>query len=425
MEIKIDPEFQALIPPLAAEERQQLEANIVQDGCRDPLVVWDGILIDGHNRHEICTRLGIEFTTVSLEFLNRDEVMDWIDSNQLGRRNLHPDQMSLLRGRIYNRSKKTKAQAGSIGGTSKGQNDTCLNDSTAEKVAAKHGVSPATIKRDGKFAQAVEAVAKAKPSIIAEVASGKAPAKAAIVKAAEILEKQPEKAMAILQGGKTLAEVQREEKKAKQEEALHARNADKARKTAKLKNSLFDVRRGDFREVLQDVEGASLVLTDPPYPKDALPLWRDLGKWAADALADDGLLIAYSGQLYLPQVLNYLSESLEYWWCGAVIHKGNGNLTPLSQPVRKVINCWKPLVMFYKRGGVGFDRTFRDILDGVGPQKTDHNWQQPVEEAKRLIEAFTNPGELVVDPFAGSGGFCKAAKELGRLAIGAEILTDE
>ena len=109
MEIKIDPEFQALIPPLAMEELQQLEANIVQDGCRDPLVVWpllqlevedeDGkmatvfyddaesrenefgkfcvwndfdltdadwpcILIDGHNRYEICTRLGIQFNTV-------------------------------------------------------------------------------------------------------------------------------------------------------------------------------------------------------------------------------------------------------------------------------------------------------------------------------------------------------------------------
>jgi hypothetical protein len=206
---------------------------------------------------------------------------------------------------------------------------------------------------------------------------------------------------------------------------LHSRSADKARKTAKLKNSLFEVRRGDFREVLGDVESVSLILTDPPYPKDALPLWRDLGKWAADALADDGILVAYSGQLYLPQVLNNLSESLEYWWCGAVVHKGTGNLTPLSHPVRKVINCWKPLVMFYKKGGVGFERTFKDLVEGVGPQKTDHNWQQPVEEAKMIINAFTNPGDLVVDPFAGSGGFCKAAHDLGRIAVGAEILNDE
>lgn len=56
MNIKIDPEFKALIPPLDADERAQLEANIVADGCRDPLVLWCDVLLDGHNRHEICTR---------------------------------------------------------------------------------------------------------------------------------------------------------------------------------------------------------------------------------------------------------------------------------------------------------------------------------------------------------------------------------
>jgi hypothetical protein len=54
MELTIDPRFKSLIPPLSAEELAQLESNIVADGCRDPLVVWNGygILVDGHNRHE-------------------------------------------------------------------------------------------------------------------------------------------------------------------------------------------------------------------------------------------------------------------------------------------------------------------------------------------------------------------------------------
>ena len=60
----IDPEFKALIPPLVPEELAQLEANILADGCRDPLVTWRGILIDGHNRFEICSRHGLEFQTV-------------------------------------------------------------------------------------------------------------------------------------------------------------------------------------------------------------------------------------------------------------------------------------------------------------------------------------------------------------------------
>jgi len=94
--MKIDPEFKALIPPLAADELQQLEENIRKDGCRDALVVWDGILIDGHNRFEICTRWGFHFKTKAIEFKNRNEAMLWIVRNQLGRRNLQPFTRSVL-----------------------------------------------------------------------------------------------------------------------------------------------------------------------------------------------------------------------------------------------------------------------------------------------------------------------------------------
>ena len=116
--IIIDQEFKALIPPLSQEERAQLEANILADGCRDPLVVWatEGdferniaprhILVDGHNRYEICTRHGIEFDVTELEFADREAAMDWMDANQLGRRNLTRDQFTLLIGRRYNRAKK-------------------------------------------------------------------------------------------------------------------------------------------------------------------------------------------------------------------------------------------------------------------------------------------------------------------------------
>lgn len=90
MTIKIDPELKALIPPLAADEYKQLEANIIAEGCRDPLVVWDSTLIDGHNRHEICTRHGIKFDTVEMEFESIAHARIWMRNNQKGRRNLTP-----------------------------------------------------------------------------------------------------------------------------------------------------------------------------------------------------------------------------------------------------------------------------------------------------------------------------------------------
>ncbi len=114
--IQIDPEFKSLIPPLGASEREQLEANLLASGCRDPLVVWKGhnILLDGHNRYEICTSEGIDFKTVDLELPDRNAAHDWIISNQLGRRNLTPEAVSYLRGKKYNLQKRLFTQSYSL-----------------------------------------------------------------------------------------------------------------------------------------------------------------------------------------------------------------------------------------------------------------------------------------------------------------------
>lgn len=152
MHIVIDPEFQSLIPPLTGEEYSQLEQNILVDGCRDPLVVWGDVLVDGHNRFAICTKHGIVFNTVEKEFADRDEVMDWMDAQALGRRNLHPNNFTLIIGRRYNRQKK--AQGGDRGNqyVAKDQIDTLP---TADKLAAEYGVSPATVKRAGQVEEAL------------------------------------------------------------------------------------------------------------------------------------------------------------------------------------------------------------------------------------------------------------------------------
>ena len=93
----IDPEFKALIPPLQQEEYAALEQSILRDGCRDALVVWKGILVDGHNRYEICNRTDKGFRTVPLERIDsRDGVMAWMLDNQLARRNFNDYQRGVL-----------------------------------------------------------------------------------------------------------------------------------------------------------------------------------------------------------------------------------------------------------------------------------------------------------------------------------------
>ncbi len=92
MGLIIDQEFKSIIPPLAKEELQQLEKNLVNDGCRDALVLWQGIIVDGHNRYEICNRCQIRFETKDIELESREAAKRWIVTNQLGRRNLQPYQ---------------------------------------------------------------------------------------------------------------------------------------------------------------------------------------------------------------------------------------------------------------------------------------------------------------------------------------------
>jgi len=107
-ELKIDPEIQFLISSPSKEECDQLEKNILKDGCRDPIVIWDkhNIILDGHNRYNICTQNEIDYKLHPIVLETREDAINWIINNQLGRRNLTELQKSYLRGKRYNTEKK-------------------------------------------------------------------------------------------------------------------------------------------------------------------------------------------------------------------------------------------------------------------------------------------------------------------------------
>lgn len=96
MSIRIRNDFKALIPPLSEDEYRQLEENILKDGIRDPLVVWDDILVDGHNRYEIAQKHHLSYEYVNKNFADENEAIRWIILNQFGRRNLSAYDRSIL-----------------------------------------------------------------------------------------------------------------------------------------------------------------------------------------------------------------------------------------------------------------------------------------------------------------------------------------
>ncbi|MCU0443910.1 MAG: ParB N-terminal domain-containing protein [Microscillaceae bacterium] len=155
-QIVIKDEFKFLIPPLMDDEYAKLEESILAEGCRDPLVVWKNgseyVLIDGHNRYAICSKNNLNFNIQIMEFENSELVMDWMVNNQLGKRNVTDETKSYLRGMQYNREKK-KIGENQYTLDRVGQNVPAL--STADKLAQVHKVSEKTIKRDEKYAEAI------------------------------------------------------------------------------------------------------------------------------------------------------------------------------------------------------------------------------------------------------------------------------
>lgn len=185
-QIIVDPEFKALIPPLSAEERAQLEANLLADGCRDPLVVWalpapapgehkcyghdeskcdleplddvwhcrhcehnpapqEYVLIDGHNRYEICTRNDIEYGIEEMLFESREDVIVWMVDNQRGRRNLNDFQRTELQLK-KKAAIAAKAKANQGTRTDISQNSVKCID-TQKEIATAAGVSHDTVSK--------------------------------------------------------------------------------------------------------------------------------------------------------------------------------------------------------------------------------------------------------------------------------------
>lgn len=157
-ELIIDDEFDALCPPLTFEEQNNLEASIEANGCRDALICWKSgdkeILVDGHNRYRICRTLGKEFKTTFMPFDCRTDVVDFIVRNQLSRRNLTEEQKAYLRG------KRLEAEKKSVGRPNDkyGQPAHIL---TQDRIAEELGVSGTTIRRNQRFAKAVDSLASA------------------------------------------------------------------------------------------------------------------------------------------------------------------------------------------------------------------------------------------------------------------------
>ena len=176
MEIIIDSEFKHLLPELDPEALAMLEESLLECGCLSPLVLWNGILIDGHNRYKIIKKHDLPFRTIDMEFDSRDDVIIWIISTQVARRNLSSLQLSHFRGLHYNTKKHLVTnQSGVNQHLEVGiQNEyQPPGRRTTQILAEQYNVSPNTIRRDAQVSDAIMAIGEVSPEAKRKILSGR------------------------------------------------------------------------------------------------------------------------------------------------------------------------------------------------------------------------------------------------------------
>ena len=180
--LKIDTEFKNLIPPLSSDERKQLEENLIQDGCREPLCVWNKTILDGHNRYEICTHHQIPFKIVHIFLRSREEAVAWICANQLGRRNITDESRRYLIGKRYKMEQIIGAHnaVGTNQYTRKEVRPKMLTEPlfeetacrTRERLGKEYRISHATVDKYGTYADAIDSLSRVDSELAPQRLSG-------------------------------------------------------------------------------------------------------------------------------------------------------------------------------------------------------------------------------------------------------------
>lgn len=401
-------ELEVLIPPLTSEEFKQLERNILEEGIRDPLVTWNGILVDGHNRYRIATEYDIDFETVEKEFADMNAVKEWMINNQFGRRNLNNYQRSVLALQLEDVF-KAKAKENQIR-----KPDFVPQKSAEQKVETRQEIAKVANVSHDTISKVKKIEATASPEIKAKVSTGQI----SINEAFKEIKKEEKEINFI------------EKKKEFNKEILH----DEKYKAKYIIGDSIDILNKNVFEPI------SLFLSDPPYGMDFKSGFDYDNKW--DKIDNDKI---EETLIVLDKVFEASKKHLKD--DAHIYIFGNPNEMEKIKPIfnkyfkLKNILIWDREVIgmgdlkTYGRSYdivlFGYNETWKDLngnrdrdilrFNRVAPNNLIHPTEKPLDILEYLIKKSTNEGDYILDPFAGSFSTCKAAKNINRNSYGIEL----
>jgi DNA modification methylase len=403
-------ELESLIPLLSNEEFKQLERNILEEGIREPLITWNGILIDGHNRYRIAQEHDINYETLEKEFDNINDVKIWMVNNQLGRRNLQDfvkgelhdelDKLNKIKGvEIY---KEKSVFKGNQYSAPLSIIDNEPKHNTQKIVAEKLGWST------GKKA-------------MFDIVKTKAPD--------EVKEK-------LRTGELSINQAYKEIKKEEHEQLKTQKAIEIIEKVYESNTNIFHGSCIDFIKTIED-KSIDCLITDPPYGVDIQFGAYDnqlSRKIENDGNIDDALILLNE---MLLKVKSKLKDNAHiYIFCNWKIYPQFNEIISKHFQIKNLI-IWDKLFMgmgdlkgnysssyemiIFAGGNREFLTRPKNIIQCRFNDERFHNTQKPIELIKQLIENSTNVNETIFDPFLGSGSTVVAAKEMKRNFIGCEI----
>lgn len=373
-------------PEMLPDDYKRLKGDIENNGYDESYPIWfyEGRVLDGWNRERACAELGIEpvyaeFTgtaTEAIEFVMR--------SNK--RRNLTSSQWACVAAEaediIYTIKQKSKERQGE------------RNDLTSSNLLENVDESKTT-HTDKKLAELFNTN------------------KQYVYEAQKLKNEKPELFDEVKIGKKKLTQAIRE-----------SRKEDRLQKYIEIAKTFderdIDIFHDDFYKYANsNVKDNSIdaIITDPPYPGEFLYLWEQLFEVSARVLKPSSFLICYSGQMYLDKIFRMKNDLIYYWTANIIFTQ-----KPLISG-RNIINEWKPILIFQKPPFKKISDTISDTISFDYSERDlhDKNWGQTIAPFEFLINRFSNPGDLLFEPFAGTGTTLIACKRTKRKCIGTEI----